>query len=125
TPAAVAPPAPRRPRGSDPLELPLVKETLAFLESQSFLDRLWTKAVSLWRGDSSAINTSLGWLTSPAVMRTHVDSLRTFADEIRRLHFSQVIVLGMGGSAACPDVFARTFRSRIGFPDLTTLDSTD
>src|SRR5215831_16140988 len=106
-PAPISPPAARPPRGPDPLELPLVNETLAFLESQSFLDRLWTKDVSLWRGAPAAISTSLGWLTAPAVMRTHVESLRAFADEVRRLRFSQVIVLGMGGSAACADLFGR------------------
>ncbi len=124
-PGVVPPSTRRRPHGPDPLDAPLVRETLAFLESQSFLDRLWTKDATLWRGDPTEVSARLGWLTAPAVMRTHIEGLRAFADEIRRLQFSQVIVLGMGASAACADVFGRTFKSRIGFPDLMTLDTTE
>jgi RpiB/LacA/LacB family sugar-phosphate isomerase len=109
----------------DALQLPLVDETLAVLESQGFLDRLWTKDTGLWKGDPARIADSLGWLTAPAVMRGHIEDLRTFADEIRRLHFSQIIVLGMGAAPLYADVFSRAFGSRMGFPDLLSLDSTD
>lgn len=117
---------PARPRrGPDPLGSPLVEETLQFLDSQGFVDRLWTKDASLWKGDPDAIRNRLGWLTAPTVMRAHVDELRAFADEIRRLQFSQVVVLGMGGSSLCTEVFSVTFGSKMGFPDLVMLDSTD
>ena len=124
--AVASAPEPRRERrGPDALRLPLVDETLTFLESQSFLDRLWTKDTSLWNGDPDAIGNSLGWLTAPTIMRAHIEDLRTFADEIRRVHFSQVIVLGMGAAARYADLFGRTFGSRMGFPDLLAVDSTD
>jgi RpiB/LacA/LacB family sugar-phosphate isomerase len=112
-------------RGPDALHLPLVDETLALLEAQGFLDRLWTKDTSLWKGDPAQIGNGLGWLTAPTIMRAQVDNLRTFADEIRRLQFSQVIVLGMGAASLCTEVFGRTFGSKMGFPDLLTMDSTD
>jgi RpiB/LacA/LacB family sugar-phosphate isomerase len=115
----------RERRGPDPLGIPLVEETLQFLDSQGFVDRLWTKDASLWKGDPAAIRNRLGWLTAPTVMRAHVEELRTFADEIRRLQFSQVIVLGMGGSSLSAEVFSFTFGSKMGFPDLLMLDSTD
>jgi RpiB/LacA/LacB family sugar-phosphate isomerase len=107
------------------LGLPPVEETLRVLESQDFLDRLWIKDASLWRGEAGAIRDRLGWLTAPTVMRGHVDDLRAFADEIRRLQFSQVVVLGMGGSSLAPETLALTFGSRMGYPDLFVLDSTD
>jgi RpiB/LacA/LacB family sugar-phosphate isomerase len=127
TPDARHCPAPARPErnGRDALTLPLVEETLALLESQGFLDRLWTKEPSLWKGDPAAIGQRLGWLTAPAVMRAHIEDLRTFADEIRRLHFSQVVVLGMGAASLFTEVFSQAFGSRMGFPDLLALDSTD
>jgi len=124
-PAAVAPAARHVRSAPDALQLPLVEETLAFLESQSFLDRLWTKDATLWKGDPDLIRNRLGWLTAPTIMRAHVEELRAFADEVRRLQFSQVVVLGVGGSSLCADVFGRTFGSRLGFPDLLMLDSTD
>jgi len=124
-PAAVVPAVRHERRAPDALQLPLVEETLAFLESQSFLDRLWTKDATLWKGDPDLIRNRLGWLTAPTIMRAHIEDLRAFADEIRRLQFSQVVVLGAGGSSLCADVFGRTFSSRLGFPDLLVLDSSD
>src|SRR5438128_1457665 len=61
TPApAGAAPASRRERSvPDVLRLPLVEETLDVLESQNFLDRLWTKDASLWRGDPALIGNRL------------------------------------------------------------------
>jgi transaldolase / glucose-6-phosphate isomerase len=125
-----APPAAKAKRADeevvpDALRMPLVEETLHFLDSQGFLDRLWTKDATLWKGDAAAIQDRLGWLTAPTTMRTHVENLRTFADEIRRLQFSQVVVLGMGGSSLSTEVFSLTFGSKMGFPDLVMLDSTD
>ena len=124
-PAPPPPPPPSRPRGPDALDLPLVADALKVLESQSFLDRLWTKDATLWNGDPDVVRNRLGWLTAPTVMRGHVDSLRAFADEIRRLQFSQVVVLGMGGASLAAEVFSHTFGSKMGFPDLMVLDSTD
>jgi RpiB/LacA/LacB family sugar-phosphate isomerase len=123
---APAPTAARaRRRSPDALQAPVVDETLAFLEAQGFLDRLWTKDTSLWKGDPAQIAAGLGWLTAPTIMRAQVDNLRTFADEIRRLQFSQVVVLGAGAAALCTEVFAGIFGSKMGFPDLLTMDSTD
>jgi len=125
-PAAAAPvaPVPVRPI-RDALALPVTEETLKLLESHDFLDRLWVKDASLWRGDAEAVRNRLGWLTSPTVMRGHVEELRTFADEIRRLQFSQVVVLGTGGSSRAMRAVCGMFRSKMGFPDLFVLDSSD
>ena len=120
-PAAPAP----LPLTRDALEHPVTEETLAFLESHDFLDRFWVKDASLWRGDAEAVRNRLGWLTSPAVMRGHVEELRTFADEIRRLQFSHVVVLGTGGSSRAARAVCGVFGSKMGFPDLFVLDSPD
>ena len=116
TPALVLP---------DPLKLPAVEETLRFLESHEFLDRLWVKDATLWKGDAATVRNRLGWLTSPTIMRSHAEDIRTFADEIRRLQYSQVVLLGMGGSSLAGEVFNETFDSKMGFPDMLVLDSTD
>jgi len=112
-------------RAPDTLASPLVEETVGFLESQAFLDRVWTKDTTLWKGDPDLLKNRLGWLTAPAIMRPQAEALRAFADEIRRLQFSQVVVLGMGGSSLSTEVFSQAFRSKMGFPDLLMLDSTD
>jgi transaldolase/glucose-6-phosphate isomerase len=109
----------------DPLKLPAVEETLRFLEAREFLDRLWVKDATLWKGDAATVRNRLGWLTSPTIMRGHAEDIRTFADEVRRLQYSQVVLLGMGGSSLTGEVFNETFGSKMGFPDMLLLDSTD
>jgi len=106
-------------------KLPAVQETMDALEGQDFMDRLWVKDASLWKGETAAIRNRLGWLTSPTIMRGHSDDIKGFADEIRRLQFTHVVLLGMGGSSLCSDVFNLTFGSKMGYPDLLLLDSTD
>jgi RpiB/LacA/LacB family sugar-phosphate isomerase len=122
--AAVAAPAAARP-ADEAFKLPAVQETMDALEGQDFLDRLWVKDATLWKGETAAIRNRLGWLTSPTIMRGHADDIKTFADEIRRLQFTHVVLLGMGGASLCGDVFNLTFGSKMGFPDLLLLDSTD
>jgi len=133
--AAAPAPAPPRPAAPavttpalvlpDPLKLPAVEETLRFLEQHEFLDRLWVKDATLWKGDAATVRNRLGWLTSPTIMRSHAEDIRTFADEIRRLQYSQVVLLGMGGSSLTGEVLNETFGSKMGFPDMLVLDSTD
>ncbi len=122
---AEAAPARRMQPVPDAFKLPVVEETVQLLESKDYLDRLWVKDATLWRGDTAAIRNRLGWLTSPTIMRGHAEDIKAFADEIRRLQFSQVVLLGMGGSTLASDVFNATFGSKMGFPDLLMLDSTD
>ncbi|MGH7863451.1 MAG: hypothetical protein ACREQB_00565, partial [Candidatus Binataceae bacterium] len=70
------------------------------------------------------IRNALGWLTVPEVMAEQVDDLRAFANEVRSDGICDVVVLGMGGSSLCPELFARTFPSAPGYPRLHVLDST-
>jgi RpiB/LacA/LacB family sugar-phosphate isomerase len=121
TPAVVSPPLVL----PDPLKLSAVEETLRFLETREFLDRLWVKDATLWKGDAATVRNRLGWLTSPTIMRGHAEDIRSFADEVRRLQYSHVALLGMGGSSLAGEVFNETFGSKMGFPDLLVLDSTD
>lgn len=120
-PAVVNPP----PVLPDPLKLPAVEETLRFLEAREFLDRLWVKDATLWKGDAATVRNRLGWLTSPTIMRSHSEDIRAFADEVRRLQYSHVVLLGTGGSSSTGVVFNETFGSKMGFPDMLVLDSTD
>src|SRR5262249_10163286 len=44
----------------------------------------------------------LGWLQSPALMADSIERLRGFADRIRGDGFTDVVLLGMGGSSLAP-----------------------
>ena len=48
-----------------------------------------------------------------------------FAAEIKKEGFSDILLLGMGGSSLCPEVLSLTFGQVPGFPRLHILDSTD
>src|SRR5262245_7716139 len=121
--AATALPSPRLVEEID--KLPAVQETMDILEAQDFLDRLWVKDATLWKGEVLSIRHRLGWLTSPTIMRGHIDDIKSFADEIRRLQFTHVVLLGMGGACLAADVFNLAFGSKMGVPDVVVLDSTD
>src|SRR5215813_5099729 len=121
--AITVPPSPRAVDEID--KLPAVQETMDTLEAQDFLDRLWVKDATLWKGEVPSIRHRLGWLTSPTIMRGHIEDIKSFADEIRRLQFTHVVLLGMGGACFAADVFNLAFGSKMGFPDVVVLDSTD
>ncbi len=87
------------------------------------LRRMWRKDASVWTGGDEA--RWLGWLDAPAQAARSVADLTKFADEVRGDGIRHVLLLGMGGSSLCPDVFARTFGARQGYPTLHVLDSTD
>jgi transaldolase/glucose-6-phosphate isomerase len=85
--------------------------------------RLWARDATLWTGSDEA--RWLGWLSAPADAAKTLASLEAFAAEIRADGFSDVLLLGMGGSSLCPEVLAESFGPQPGSPRLHVLDSTD
>jgi transaldolase/glucose-6-phosphate isomerase len=85
--------------------------------------QLWAGDASLWTGRDEA--SWLGWLGLAGRERVATDELEAFARNVRELGFTHAVVLGMGGSSLCPEVLARTFGARPGYPELIVLDSTD
>jgi transaldolase/glucose-6-phosphate isomerase len=83
--------------------------------------RLWKHDKSLWTGTDE--DKWLGWLDSAA--KADVADYEDFARRVKGQHFTDAVVLGMGGSSLGPEVLAETFASRSGFPKLHVLDSTD
>src|SRR4051812_28238078 len=85
--------------------------------------RLWQRDASLWtNGDESQW---LGWLDVAEKQSECKEKFQQLAQEIRREEFSDILLLGMGGSSLCPEVLAKTFGHIEGFPRLNVLDSTD
>jgi glucose-6-phosphate isomerase len=89
---------------------------------------LWARDAATWSSDAAArqhILNRLGWLTSPALMADTLGRLREFAAGIQRDHFTDVVLLGMGGSSLAPEVLRAVLGSAPGWPRLHVLDSTD
>jgi len=88
-------------------------------------ERLWHSDPSLWpAAPPQDVASRTGWLHLPETMHHELDELCAFAEEVRAEGVQHVVVLGMGGSSLAPDVFARTFGHRAGYPELLVLDST-
>ncbi len=90
------------------------------------LHAIYEKDATTWKPESeehqSIIRNSLGWVDLVERMRPHLDELVSFGEEIRD-RFDTVVLLGMGGSSLCPEVYGRTFGRIEGWPELIVLDS--
>ncbi len=97
-------------------------------EKEQWVRRIWNKDATLWKDDEQhkkIIKNALGWVTVVDQMLEASDELSAFADRVRGDGFTHVMLLGMGGSSLCPEVFRRTFGKREDYPQLHVLDSTD
>ena len=100
-----------------------VKKNLNEWRASGKVRRLWQRDASLWTGDDEA--KWLGWLGITDEQIAGAAKLNEIADEVKNAGFSDILLLGMGGSSLCPEVLALTFAQTPGFPRLHILDSTD
>ena len=87
------------------------------------VERLWARDASLWTDGSES--SWLGWLDIVGQQGGEAHALLDFALEVVDEGFTDVVVLGMGGSSLCPEVLAKSFGPQEGRPRLQILDSTD
>jgi transaldolase/glucose-6-phosphate isomerase len=103
----------------------IVDKTLQAIESEQVIERIWEHDFTLWKPDPAEITNRLGWLHIAEKMKTAIPDLEQFVSTVHQAGFTQVLLLGMGGSSLAPEVFRKTFGTRAGFLDLAVLDSTD
>jgi transaldolase / glucose-6-phosphate isomerase len=85
--------------------------------------RLWAGDKSLWAGTDE--EKWVGWLHVVQQELANIDWLRSFAQEVKQRGFTDVVLLGMGGSSLGPVVLGETFGRQSGWPHFHMLDSTD
>lgn len=100
-----------------------VEETLDDWERGSKVARLWKRDATLWTNSDEA--KWMGWLGITEEQTGHLPALLDAVEHARKENFSDILLLGMGGSSLCPEVTAVTFGRQPGFPALHILDSTD
>jgi transaldolase/glucose-6-phosphate isomerase len=100
-----------------------VKEAVEDWRKNSKIRRLWHNDASLWTKTDEA--GWLGWLNVVAEQQEDTKALEALARDVRSGAFTDVLLLGMGGSSLGPEVLAETFGSKPGYPKLHVLDSTD
>ena len=114
-------------KASIPDELePRIAERVKRAMVEDVAHRIWRKDATLWGpAGQPEVADRLGWLTIPDVMTEELDDLLAFAEEIRAEGFTDVVLLGMGGSSLAPEVIRQSFGPQEGWPSLHVLDSTD
>ncbi|MGI8789203.1 MAG: bifunctional transaldolase/phosoglucose isomerase [Pyrinomonadaceae bacterium] len=85
-------------------------------QTENKIKRIWEKDAGVWTNDDEA--KWLGWLDIVERESNDLQKFRDFAEDAK--NFSHIVLLGMGGSSLCPEVFSITF----GKKNFHILDST-
>ncbi len=91
-----------------------VKTNLTDWQSADKLARLWRHDASLWSNTDEA--SWLGWLGITEDQIAHINDLKKLAADIKSAGFTDILLLGMGGSSLCPEVLDKTFGHIAGIP---------
>ncbi|MFQ5342534.1 MAG: bifunctional transaldolase/phosoglucose isomerase [Anaerolineae bacterium] len=93
---------------------PTVDAALAEMAEDRVLARIWAHDHTVWKPDPTEITNRLGWLHIAEALAEDVGRLESLADAVRAHGYTDVLLLGMGGSSLAPEVFSKTFVGRIG-----------
>ncbi|HKC18128.1 MAG TPA: bifunctional transaldolase/phosoglucose isomerase [Candidatus Dormibacteraeota bacterium] len=106
---------------------PAVEAQVTKLQKEDAPRRLWAKDSTLWSADPAKrqeIHDRLGWLDVADKMLEKSHEFTALGREGRG--YTDVVLLGMGGSSLCPDVLRNTFGPTVkGHPRMHVLDTTD
>ena len=103
----------------------IIQSQLLELEKNRFAERFFDYDHLLWADNPSEITNRLGWVHLPKQMLAVINEIDDFSESTRKKEFTDVVVLGMGGSSLSSEVFRNIFTLRDGFLRLTLLDTTD
>jgi len=85
--------------------------------------RLWAGDKSLWAGSDE--DKWVGWLHIVEQELADLDRLCALTEQVKKVGFTDVVLLGMGGSSLGPEVLGETFGRQTGWARFHMLDSTD
>ena len=71
------------------------------------IDGIWSKDAAVWTGDDES--KWLGWLTIVGEELQDLAKYRELTTDVEHSDFTDVLLMGMGGSSLCPEVLAMTF----------------
>ena len=109
----------------------LVKEfdaACARLDSVQFASALWNRKLDVWSADpeiQQLIANRLGWLRATDFVTPLVPRLHAFAESVKQSGFTDVVLLGMGGSSLAPEVLRQVLCPADRVPRFRVLDSVD
>ena len=98
------------------------------LSSVKFAAALWDRRLDVWNADPQTrqlIANRLGWLQATDFVTPLIPRLQAFAESIRQSGFTDVVLLGMGGSSLAPEVLRQVLGPPDHRPRFRVLDSVD
>lgn len=102
-----------------------VDAALQKMAQDDIVARIWAGDHTVWKPDPTEISNRLGWLRIADEISGQIDRLQAVAADVKAAGFTDVLLLGMGGSSLAPEVFAKTFGDDADGLNLQVLDSTD
>ncbi|MFN8061192.1 MAG: bifunctional transaldolase/phosoglucose isomerase [Vicinamibacterales bacterium] len=100
-----------------------VSAALADWQARGKVWRLWAGDRALWTNADE--DRWLGWMSIVGEQLAQVQLFASIAEDVAAGGFTDLVLLGMGGSSLAPEVLAMTFGRKAGAPTLHVLDSTD
>ena len=98
------------------------------LDRIGFADALWSRRLDVWTRDTGTqrlIANRLGWLGAIDVVAASLPRLQALSEWVRGSGFTDVVLLGMGGSSLAPEVLRQVVGVADGYPRFRMLDSVD
>ena len=105
-----------------------LEQAFSHLARAAFGDALWARRLDVWPDDPATrkvVAYRLGWLDAIEFATPRLPRLRDFAGGVRADGFSDIVLLGMGGSSLAPEVLRQVIGVAPGFPRFRVLDSVD
>ena len=105
---------------------PGVEAAYARLEGAGFADALWSRHLEIWSTDAHeqhVVDNRLGWLVTADTVGPQLARVKAAAAEVRTAGFTDIVLLGMGGSSLAPEVIRHIIGVAEGWPRFRMLDS--
>ncbi|RPI17272.1 MAG: bifunctional transaldolase/phosoglucose isomerase [Ignavibacteriae bacterium] len=104
-----------------------INKDIKKLSRENFSGRIWKKDAALWMNGKhqSVIKNRMGWLNLFDMMREKIPEIYLLANTLKDKEYRHAVLLGMGGSSLCPEVYLKTFGIKYGYLNMHVLDSTD
>lgn len=98
--------------------------TTGRLHAENVVKRIWERDYTVWQDDPHEISDRLSWLDCPGSMKENIPGISDFVEDIKSGDFSDILLIGMGGSSLAPDFFGSAMvREKSGF-NFQVIDST-
>ena len=102
-----------------------VEERLAALRREEVVRRLWMRDHTVWKPDPTEIANRLGFLIAPERSLEDAPELTAFAREVAAEGFTDVVLMGMGGSSLAAGVLHAALGTGGAGLNLHVRDTTD